>query len=86
MTTLRHGETPSAPTKLAICPKCGEVGFVHARTDAYVNRLVPADGDIDFSASTDVSEFGETIYECFHCSQSLEWSEIATHNGFPERT
>lgn len=83
MTTLPHNETSSVPTKPAICPKCGEAGFVHARIDAYANRLVLANGDIDRSSPPDVTEFDEIVYECFHCFQELELAEIEKVNRGP---
>lgn len=66
----------------AKCPKCSKTGGVIARKDAYVNFFIEEDGYIDWSDTSDVTVYDETVYECCHCGESLMLEEIESANGF----
>lgn len=70
------------PGNEAVCPNCNSRGGLVARTDAYVNRPIPADGHINWTDPGDVTTFDETIYECTNCDETVERREIEQANNF----
>lgn len=65
----------------AECPICNKRGGLVIRRDAYVNLAIPADGNVDWTDTSDVTTYDHSVYECTDCGKEVELSDIEAHNN-----